>query len=122
MSSVPRSSSGPPTRTTCTAAPRRPPRWAGRTPPRSSRPGSCSWLGSAVADADVVTIRPDQTVKEAFEAAAAGSERLAVVVDADGRVLGSLTDGDIRRAALRGVAMDSPVGDLLSSAPLLCRP
>jgi dTDP-glucose pyrophosphorylase len=75
-----------------------------------------------VAEPGVVTIRPDQTVKEAFEAAAAGTERLAVVVDADGRVLGSLTDGDIRRAALRGVAMDAPVGDLLSAAPLLCTP
>jgi dTDP-glucose pyrophosphorylase len=74
-----------------------------------------------VAEPDVVTIRPDQTVKEAFEATAAGGDRLAVVVDADRRVLGALNDGDIRRAALRGVAMDSPVGDLVSSAPLLCR-
>jgi dTDP-glucose pyrophosphorylase len=68
-----------------------------------------------------VTIRPDQTVKEAFAATAAGSDRLAVVVD-DGRVLGVLTDGDIRRAALRGVAMDSVVGELVSAAPLLCTP
>jgi dTDP-glucose pyrophosphorylase len=74
-----------------------------------------------VADAAVVTIRPDQTVKEGFEATAAGSDRLAVVVD-DARVLGVLTDGDIRRAAMRGVAMDSVVGDLLSAAPLLCSP
>jgi len=74
-----------------------------------------------VADAAVVTIRPDQTVKEGFEATAAGSDRLAVVVD-DARVLGVLTDGDIRRAAMRGVAMDSVVGDLLSAAPLLCTP
>jgi dTDP-glucose pyrophosphorylase len=74
-----------------------------------------------VAEPAVVTVRPDQTVKEAFAAAAAGSDRLAVVID-DDRVLGVLTDGDIRRAALRGVAMDSVVGELLSAAPLLCSP
>jgi dTDP-glucose pyrophosphorylase len=73
-----------------------------------------------VAVSDVARIRPDQTVKDAFEASASGRDRLAVVVDHDDRVLGVLTDGDIRRAALRGAAMDSPAGDLVSAAPLLC--
>ena len=75
-----------------------------------------------MAEGNVVTVRPDQTVKDAFAAAAAGSDRLAVVVDDAARVMGVLTDGDIRRAALRGVGMDAPVGDLLSAAPLLCTP
>ena len=74
-----------------------------------------------MAEPAVVTVSPDQTVKDAFAATAAGTDRLAVVVD-DGRVLGVLTDGDIRRAALRGVAMDSAVGEMLSVAPLLCSP
>src|SRR4051794_9649116 len=115
------SSSGPPTATSSGAAPKVPRQSAGPRPPSSSRSGSSSWQGSAVADPTVVTIRPDQSARAAFAARAAGSDRLAVVVD-DGRVLGVLTGGDIRRAALRGVAMDSVVGELVSAAPLLCTP
>src|SRR3954447_6633727 len=120
-SSAPRSSSGPATPRSCSAVLPQRRRSDGRRRLRSWRPGPSSWQGSVVADAAVVTIRPDQTVKEAFAATAAGSDRLAVVVD-DARVFGVLTDGDIRRAAMRGVAMDSVVGDLLSAAPLLCTP
>src|SRR3954463_10846194 len=121
MCSARPSSSGPRTAASASAAPKPPPRSADRRPPSSLRHGSSSWRGSAVAEPAIVTVRPDQTVKEAFAATAAGSDRLAVVIDED-RVLGVLTDGDIRRAALRGVAMDSVVGELLSAAPLLCSP
>src|SRR3954451_7606093 len=121
MCSGRRSSGGPATRTSSGAAPTPRHPSAGRRPRSSSPRGCSSWPGDAVADSGVVTIRPDQTVKEAFAATAAGSDRLSVVVD-DGRGLGMLTDGDIRRASLRGVAMDSPVGELVSSAPLLCSP
>lgn len=35
--------------------------------------------------------------------------QIAFVIDADGRLLGTVTDGDVRRALLRGETLDSPV-------------
>jgi dTDP-glucose pyrophosphorylase len=65
------------------------------------------------------TVRSDQTLHEAFSVCAASGARLAVVLDTDGRVVAAVTDGDIRRAVLRGVGLDAPVDAIVSSAPLL---
>jgi len=65
------------------------------------------------------TVRTDQTLHDAFAVAAASGARLAVVVDGDGRVAAAVTDGDIRRAVLRGIGLHEPVGRIVSSAPLL---
>ncbi len=43
------------------------------------------------------------------------------VVDADGRVLGTVTDGDVRRAMLRGVTLDDPVSAAMHRSPVLGR-
>lgn len=40
-----------------------------------------------------------------------GSAMTLFVVDSDGRLAGTLTDGDIRRALLRGLSLDSPAID-----------
>ncbi len=39
------------------------------------------------------------------------------VVDADGRLLGSITDGDIRRALLGGATLASPVSAIMNTRP-----
>ncbi|MDQ1697244.1 MAG: hypothetical protein QOJ03_2597 [Frankiaceae bacterium] len=67
----------------------------------------------------VTTVRADQTLQAAFAVAAASGDRLAVVVGEGGRVQAAVTDGDIRRAVLRGASMDSPIADIVSTAPLL---
>lgn len=66
-------------------------------------------------------LAPDASVQEAFEAVAAGGSGIAAVVDAEGRVVGAVTDGDVRRATLRGVSMTAPVAEILSAAPVLVR-
>ncbi|MDE6854384.1 MAG: CBS domain-containing protein, partial [Muribaculaceae bacterium] len=38
-----------------------------------------------------------------------GATMVLFVTDADGRLLGTVTDGDIRRALIRGTSLDSPV-------------
>lgn len=40
-----------------------------------------------------------------------GPSMTLIVVDADGRATGTLTDGDLRRALLRGLSLDSPVSE-----------
>jgi dTDP-glucose pyrophosphorylase len=40
-----------------------------------------------------------------------------IVVDGDGKLLGTLTDGDIRRALLRGSGLDGPIAHAMQSQP-----
>jgi len=56
---------------------------------------------------DRVLIGPTQTLREALQCIDAGAEGIALVVDADRKLLGTITDGDLRRAMLAGVDMDS---------------
>jgi len=44
-----------------------------------------------------------------------------VVLDGDRRVLGTITDGDLRRAILRGETLDSPVERCMRGTPILGR-
>jgi dTDP-glucose pyrophosphorylase len=47
-----------------------------------------------------------------------GSCEIALAVDDDGRLLGTLTDGDVRRALLGGRALEDPVKADLSTDPI----
>lgn len=42
-----------------------------------------------------------------------GGVMTLIVTDAEGRMCGTLTDGDVRRALLSGVSLDSPVSDAM---------
>jgi dTDP-glucose pyrophosphorylase len=46
------------------------------------------------------------------------SEAQIAVVVKDGYVLGTVTDGDIRRGILRGVTLDSPVSEVMNKKPI----
>ena len=41
------------------------------------------------------------------------SEGIALVVDQDRRLIGTVTDGDVRRAVLAGISLEAPVHKLL---------
>ena len=49
------------------------------------------------------------TILEALKAIESGGEAITFVVDGGERVLGCLTDGDIRRAILRGASLEDRV-------------
>ena len=70
-------------------------------------------------DVTIATLRADQTLHDAFRAASASGDRLAVVVDGDGRVTAAVTDGDIRRAVLSGRGLETPLSQIVSVPPLL---
>jgi dTDP-glucose pyrophosphorylase len=50
------------------------------------------------------------------------SLKIAIVVSADGMLLGTVTDGDIRRGLLRGLDLDSSVGSIAFRDPLVVPP
>ena len=53
------------------------------------------------------------TVRDALAAVDRGVAGIALAVDADGRLAGVATDGDLRRALLRGIPLDAPLEPLL---------
>lgn len=60
-----------------------------------------------------VLLQPSVVVRDAIAALERGAVGIALVVDEDDRLLGTVTDGDVRRAILRGVDLEDGVGELL---------
>jgi dTDP-glucose pyrophosphorylase len=67
-------------------------------------------------------IRPDATLRQAIERIDAGGMQIALVVDAEHRLLGTISDGDVRRGILRGVALDAPASGVMNRAPTTAAP
>jgi dTDP-glucose pyrophosphorylase len=63
-------------------------------------------------------VAPSASVREALEAITKNSRQAVLVVDGHGRLAGIVTDGDIRRGLLRGVAIDGRVADLMNPHPV----
>lgn len=62
---------------------------------------------------------PDAPLMDAVRGIEATRRRMAVVVDAEHRLLGTLTDGDIRRCLLGGGSLETPVSQAMNASPLV---
>lgn len=60
----------------------------------------------------------DARLVDAVRAIELSRRRLAVVVSEDGRLLGTLTDGDIRRCLLAGGTLETPVAGAMNADPV----
>lgn len=63
-------------------------------------------------------LHPGDTLEDAMRALQANHEGVAVVVDEDERVLGTVIDADIRRATLNEVELSAPVTAVMSRNPV----
>lgn len=68
-------------------------------------------------DSSELRIAPSATVRDAIAAISANRRQVALVVEPDQRLVGLITDGDIRRGILRGVGLDSPVTEVMNASP-----
>lgn len=59
-------------------------------------------------------ISPDHSIRAAMACIDRGACGIALVVDQERRLLGTITDGDVRRAVLAGTDLESPVSVLLA--------
>jgi dTDP-glucose pyrophosphorylase len=66
-------------------------------------------------------LRPEASLIDAVRAIEFSRRRMAVVVDADSRLAGTLTDGDIRRHLLAGGSLDAQVAKAMNPNPLSVR-
>lgn len=62
---------------------------------------------------------PEATIAEAIENLNALGIKMALCVDAVGRLVGAVTDGDLRRGLLRGLSMNDPVIKTANLQPLV---
>lgn len=59
----------------------------------------------------------DAPLVEAIQVLSRGAMRIVLVVDQKNRLLGTVTDGDIRRALIRHCTMETPVSEFMSRNP-----
>lgn len=63
-------------------------------------------------------LQPEASLMDAVRAIEISRRRIAVVVAGDGGLLGTLTDGDIRRHLLAGGSLEAPVSKAMNPSPL----
>lgn len=64
-----------------------------------------------------IAVKSDSTMKEVLLVISDGNMQIALVVDDGCHLAGTVTDGDIRRALLRGNELDTPVSSLMNDSP-----
>ena len=57
------------------------------------------------------------TIKQVIETIERSEAKVALVIDDDQRLLGTVTDGDVRRGLLRGVQIDQDVTKIMNASP-----
>lgn len=68
-------------------------------------------------DVSSVLIPATASILDALRCIDSGSLQIAIVTDEEQRLLGTVTDGDVRRAILRGLPLTSLVTEVMSRSP-----
>jgi dTDP-glucose pyrophosphorylase len=61
------------------------------------------------------------SIKDTLKIIDKGAMKIAVVIDADNKVLGTISDGDIRRAILKNFNLDSSIEDIFNKKPIVSK-
>lgn len=64
-----------------------------------------------------LVVSPAASIREALESITKNSRQAVVVVEPDGRLAGLVTDGDVRRALLRGLSLSDPITQAMNARP-----
>lgn len=65
-----------------------------------------------------VRLQADMTILQAMARIDTSSLQIGLVVDEQNRLLGTVTDGDVRRAILKGIDLNSPVEVVMNRNPM----
>lgn len=67
-----------------------------------------------------VLLGEKSTIKDAMQLIDSNSSQIAIVVDDVKRLIGTITDGDIRRGLLNGVGIDESIDLIINKHPTIC--
>lgn len=68
-----------------------------------------------------VLIFPSTSIVKALKIIDEGALQIALVVDENNRLLGTVTDGDVRRGILKGITLDEPVRLIMNNHPTVAQ-
>ena len=68
-----------------------------------------------------IKITRDEPIKRALEVISDGTFQIAIVVDKKGKLVGTLTDGDIRSGFLKGLNINSSVKSIVNKNPIIIK-
>ncbi len=69
-------------------------------------------------DWNKVLVSPFTPIKEVIQIIDASALQIALVSDEKKRLLGTVTDGDVRRAILKGVPLENVIKDIMNASPI----
>ena len=69
-------------------------------------------------DLKELCVPPDYSIRQVVACIDRNGKGIALITDEGGRLLDTVTDGDVRRALLINQDMDAPVSDLLRLKPV----
>ena len=64
-----------------------------------------------------ILLHPDDTLEMAIKVLHSGGKRIILIVEENRKLLGTVTDGDIRRAIIRHVEMDCMIKEVMNNTP-----
>jgi dTDP-glucose pyrophosphorylase len=64
-----------------------------------------------------ILVPADASVRQVIEAIDSGAAEIALAIDTDRQLLGTITDGDVRRALLTGTRLDDPITTVVYREP-----
>lgn len=65
-----------------------------------------------------ILVRPETPLREAIRVMDTGAMGFLLVTDPEGLLLGTVTDGDVRRGLLRGLKLDDAIGGVMNKKPV----
>jgi nucleotidyl transferase len=68
-----------------------------------------------------IKLKQNATIKEALGIIDSGAMQIALVVDDNDKLIGTLTDGDIRRGILKGLDLDSSIETIVFKEPAVAK-
>jgi dTDP-glucose pyrophosphorylase len=68
-----------------------------------------------------ILIKPDVTIRDTLRIIDSSAMQIALVVDEENRLLGTVTDGDIRRGILKGISLDDSVKRVMNPHPTVAK-
>jgi len=67
-------------------------------------------------------VAPTDSIRDMLVVIGKSRQQIALVVDGEDRLLGTITDGDVRRSILRSISPDGPVTEIMNPDPTTTSP
>ena len=65
-----------------------------------------------------ILITPQTTILDTLKTIDNTAVEIALVIDEEKRLIGTVTDGDIRRGLIKGSSLDEPISSLMNPSPI----